>query len=74
MFEIFTLILFGWLFIQSLRLTCRITWGAVKIISVILFTVALPVLIGCLLLAGGILLLLPVALVAIAFCILKACT
>lgn len=73
MFELFTLILFVWLFIGALRLAFRVTWGLAKIAAIILFVLALPTFIGALLLAGGFILLLPVALVGAAFGILKAC-
>ena len=71
MFEFLMLILFGWLFFESLRLTFRVAWGVAKITAIILFVVALPALVGCLLMASGILLLLPIALLGIAFGILK---
>lgn len=73
MFELFVLILFGWLFIGAIRLAFRVTWGLAKIAAVILFTLALPVLIGALLMASGIVLLVPVVLVGAAFGILKLC-
>lgn len=73
MFELLVLILFIWLFIGSIRLAFRITWGLAKIVAVILFVLALPALIAALLLAGGIVLLLPIVLVGVAFLILKAC-
>ena len=73
MFELFTLILFCWLFIGALRLTFRVTWGLAKVAAIILFVLALPTFIGVLLLAGGFILLVPVALVGAAFGILKAC-
>ena len=73
MFELLTLILFGWLFIGALRLTFRVTWGLAKIAAVILFVLALPTFIGALLIAGGLILLVPVALVGAAYGILKAC-
>lgn len=73
MFSLFVLILFCWLFISSIRLAFKVTWGLAKIAAVILFLLALPTLIGCLLLAGGLVLLVPVVLVGIAFGILKSC-
>lgn len=73
MFELFALILFGWLFFASLRLAFRVTWGFAKIAAVILFVLALPILIGCLLMASGFIILVPVVLVGAAFGILKAC-
>ena len=73
MFELSIILLFGWLFVSAVRLAFRVTWGLAKVAAVLLFVLSLPLLIGCLLLAGGVVLLLPVALVAAAFGILKAC-
>ena len=46
--------------------------GAAKILASVLFVIAIPALIGCVLFAGGLLLLIPVLLVAGAIAILKA--
>ena len=73
MFEILVSIAFVWLFVKAIGLAFRVTWGLAKVVAVILFTLALPALIGCFLVAGGITLLIPVALVGAAFGILKAC-
>ena len=73
MLKVFVLILFGWLFFEALRLACKVTWGLAKIAAVILFVLALPTLIGCLLMASGVFLLLPIVLVGAAFGILNAC-
>ena len=48
-------------------------WGITKLIASLLFTVALPLLLGCLFFAGGLLILVPLGLVALAFGLLKAC-
>lgn len=73
MFDILILLVFLWLFAGTVRLAFRVAWGLAKTVAVILFVTALPVLIGCLLLAGGAVLLLPFAMVAIALGILKSC-
>ena len=73
MFEILVTVLCIWLFIKGIGLALRLAWGMAKIVATILMVLALPVLVVCLLFAGGLLLLLPVALVAIAVGILKAC-
>ena len=73
MFELLVTILCIWLFIKGIGLALKITWGVAKIAATILMILALPVLIVGLLFAGGILLLVPVVLVAIAVGILKAC-
>ena len=74
MFELLVLILFVWLFVKAIGLTFRVTWGLAKVIAVILFALAVPALFVCLLVIGGAAILIPVALVAAAFGILKACT
>lgn len=71
MFELLVLALFIWLFAKAIGLAIRITWGLAKVLAVILFVLALPTLIGCLLTAGGITLLIPLVLVATAFGILR---
>ena len=73
MFDLVVLALFVWLFVGAVRLAFRVTWGLAKIIATVLFTLALPLLIGCLLMAGGAALLIPLVLVGIACGILKAC-
>lgn len=72
MFELLVVAAFLWLFIKGLGLAFRVTWGLTKAVAIVLFVSAMPALLGCLLLAGGVLLLIPVALVGIAFGILKA--
>ena len=74
MFELLVLILFVWLFVKAIGLTFRVTWGLAKIIAMILFALAVPALFVCILVIGGAAILIPVALVAAAFGILKACT
>lgn len=73
MLELLTTILFCWLFFKAIGLAFRAAWGFAKIMASLLFAVAVPLLIGCLMFAGGILILVPIALVAIAFGLLKAC-
>ena len=73
MFSFLVLVLFVWIFIGAVRLAFRVSWGLAKILAVLLFVLALPALIVCLLMASGIVLLLPVALIGLAFGILKAC-
>lgn len=74
MFEFLALALFAWLFYHAVILIFKITWGFAKVAAVFLLVLAMPVLAGCLLFAGGILLLVPVAILAAAWGILKACT
>ena len=73
MFELLTVIIFVWLLVKAIKLAIRLAWGTAKVIAGILMIIALPVLIVCVLFAGGIALLIPVMLVALAFGILKAC-
>lgn len=74
MFEFITLILFVLLCIGTLRSYFRITWGFAKVAALVLCIVALPVLIWCILLAGGFLLLLPLGLMGLAYCLVRAAT
>ena len=73
MFELFVVMIFCWLAFKAIGLALSITWGAAKILASLLFAVAVPVLFICLLFAGGIILLLPLALIGGAFGLLKAC-
>ena len=54
-------------------LAFRVSWGLAKVFAVILFVLAVPVLIGGLLVASGIVLLFPLVLIGIAWGILKTC-
>ena len=73
MLELLIIFLFGGIFLKAVGLAFRVAWSAAKIVASLLFAVAIPLLIGILMFAGGILLLVPVVLVLIAFGILKAC-
>ena len=73
MFELLTIAIFIWLLVKSIGLMFKLTWGAAKIIASILIGLALPVLIICLVFAGGLALLVPIAVIGAAFGLLKAC-
>lgn len=73
MFELLVIVLFCWIFFGVIKLTFKVAWGLAKVAAVILFILALPSLIGCLLYASGIILLMPVVLIGLAWGILKAC-
>ena len=73
MFELLILALFVWLFIKVIGVTLRMTWGIAKITVSLLIGLALPVLFVSLIFIGGIALLVPIAMVAIAAGIVKAC-
>lgn len=72
MMELIVTAIFIWLFFKVLGLAFRAAWGMTKILASLLFVLAVPLLIGCLLFAGGLLLLVPVAMVAVAGMLLKA--
>jgi len=73
MFELLTIAIFVWLLVKSIGFAFRLTWGVAKIIASILIGLAFPVLILSLIFAGGILLLIPLVMIAVAAGILKAC-
>jgi len=73
MLELLTLVVFAWILIKSIGLMLRLTWGVAKIIAAIIMVLALPVMLVCLLFAGGIALLIPIAMVGLAAGIVKAC-
>ena len=73
MLDILLLIMFCWLFFKVLGLGFRVAWGTAKILASLLFAVAVPLLVLCLIFAGGIVLLLPLALMGAAFGLLRAC-
>lgn len=74
MFEILIIIFFAWLLFHGVRLALKLTWGLAKIFSGFLMVLALPLLVVCLIFTGGLILLLPVAMVGLAIGILKLCT
>mgnify|MGYP006934610306 CR=1 FL=1 len=73
LFTLFVLFLFGWLFFHSIGLALHLTWCVAKVAATLLFVAALPVLLVCLFVAGGVLLLIPLGLIGAAFGILKLC-
>jgi hypothetical protein len=73
MFELLVIALFLWFFVGVIRLMFKAAWGLAKVLALILFILSIPTLIGCLLVASGIILLVPVGVVVIAFSLLKAC-
>ena len=73
MFELLTTAIIIWLLVKTIGFAFRLTWGVAKIAASILIGLALPVLILCLIFAGGIVLLVPLVMIAIAAGILKAC-
>lgn len=73
MLELLTIVIFIWLLVKAVGLACKLTWGVAKVAASLLIGLALPVLIICLVFVGGIVLLVPVAMIAIAALIVKAC-
>ena len=73
MIEIIFSILAVWLFFKAIGLAFKITWGAAKIVATILLVIAVPAFILLAIFVGGFILLLPVALIAGAVGLLKAC-
>ena len=73
MLELLITILFIWLAVKVVGVLFQLAWGTAKVIGSVLFVLAVPALIGGLLLASGIVLLLPLALIGIAWGILKSC-
>lgn len=74
MFEILIIIFFCWLLIKGIGLTFKLTWGLAKITAGILMVLSLPLLILFLVFASGMILLIPIAMVAIAVGIMKTGT
>ena len=74
MFELLVIVLFGWLSVKAIGLMLKLTWCTAKVLSVLLVGLALPVLVFCLLFAGGVVLLLPLAMLGGVVGVLRACT
>lgn len=73
MFELLTTVLFLWLMFKAIGFCLKLTWGIAKITVSILIGLAFPMLLGGLLFAGGMILLIPLAMIAAAVGIVKAC-
>ena len=73
MFELLTIVIFIWLLVKAIGLAFKLTWGVAKVVASILIGLAFPVLIVCFIFIGGIALLVPLIMIAIAAGILKAC-
>ena len=73
MFELLSIAIFIWLLVKATGLAFRLTWGFAKIAASILIVLAFPALVGCLIFAGGIFLLIPITMIAIATGIVKIC-
>ena len=73
MLEILVTVLFCWLFFKAAGLACRVAWGVAKIIASLLLVLAVPFLILGLVFAGGLVLFVPVVMIAIALAVLADC-
>ena len=73
MFELLIIAIFIWQLVKAIGLAFKLTWVVAKIAASILIGLAFPVLIVCFVFVGGIALLVPVIMIAIAAGILKAC-
>ena len=73
MLEGLLILLYCWLLLKAVGLAFKVAWGTTKIIASILFAIAVPLLVVCVLFAGGIALIVPVALIGAAFGLLKKC-
>lgn len=71
--EVLFTVLFIWLLFKVIGLAFRVAWGAAKIAASVLFTLAVPLLVLCLIFAGGMLILIPIAMLGAAFGLLKSC-
>ena len=72
MLDILILVVFCWLSFKLLGLFLRMTWGIAKIIATLLFIIALPMLVLMLIFTGGMLLMIPLGLIALALGVVKA--
>ena len=73
MFEILAVVIFVWLLFKALGLVFRLTWSVTKLVAGLLMAVAFPLLVVCLVFAWSLMLLVPLALLGIAWAILKKC-
>lgn len=73
MFELLTVGIFIWLLVKGIGLALKLTWGAARVVASILMALALPLLIVCVVFVGGLALIAPIAVIAIAVGILRAC-
>ena len=73
MLEFLLVVLFCWLFFKAAGLAFRVAWGFTKVIASLLLTLEVPFLNLALVFAGGIILLVPVAMIVIALALLADC-
>lgn len=73
MFEALVTVLFIWLFWKVLKLIFSIAWGLAKLVAIVVCIFAFPGLVLGLVSAAGLLLLIPVGILALVWGLLKAC-
>ncbi len=71
MMELLVIVCFCWLFLKVLGLGLRLAWGTAKVVVSVLFFLAVPLLVLCLLFAGGLALLIPLSPLLLALAIVK---
>lgn len=67
-------VLFLWLGFKILGLLFRFSWSIWKLVAGLVLTLCVPFLIACLVVLGGIFLLMPLIVLGILYAILKVCT
>lgn len=72
MFELLVIVIFCWLIVKVLKLAFSVTWGLAKVAATVLCVLACPLLVLCLLFAGGCVLLVPLLIVVGVYTMLKA--
>lgn len=73
MLDLLVLIVSVWLMFKIIGLGFKVTWGLAKFAAMCLAILAFPILLICLLTAGGLILLIPLAMIASSFGILSTC-
>lgn len=68
------ILVFLWLGFKILGLLLRLSWSIWKVLAGLVLALCVPFLIVCLVVLGGIFLLLPLIAVGLLYAILKACT
>ena len=71
MFELLVIVIFCWLIVKVLKLAFSVTWGLAKVAATVLCVLACPLLVLCLLFAGGFVLLVPLLIVVGVYTMLK---
>lgn len=71
MVELLILIVTVWLGFKVIGLLFKAAWGITKILALILFALAIPVLLLCLVFAAGMFLVVPACMIAISIGLLK---